>query len=128
MEYVTFVLVCSSSVIVRDKDTKQHRNRRQALAMIIQNATIIFFEDEDRDSKILEKIENYAEYTVPKMNKLQFRHHFRMDADTFENLLRRIFSTQQDNPLHLSNFPTTVLEKEVMVSSEMVANKSSLFK
>lgn len=87
------------------------------IATVVSFANEIFFRDSDSDDEenlILEKVDNYAEDTVPYMNDRQFQMPFRMTPATFEILLRKMhFVQNRDTPQR--GRPSISLEKEVMI-------------
>ena len=89
---------------------------RCATMAVIQYAKMIYCEDSsDEDDRVLEKIENYAEYTVPHMTDRKFQRHFRMNPETFEDLLRKMHVVYNDNHYKHVGFPRTAMEKETLI-------------
>lgn len=81
-----------------------------------------FLEDEDEEINIIEKVENFAEITVPLFDDRQFKRHFRMTPTTFEDLLKKINTLTHARGV---GYPRTVLEKEVMVTIWYLGNLES---
>lgn len=85
------------------------------------------FESSDEETNVIEKIENFFEQTVPNMNDKQFKTHFRMNSDTFQDLLNRAGRVYRQNNTNVSNVgrPRTDLEKELLVLIWCLANLES---
>lgn len=84
------------------------------------------FESSDEEQNVIEKIENFFEQTVPNMNDKQFKAHFRMNPDTFQDLLNRAGRVyRQDNLIVSVGRPRTDLEKELLVLIWCLANLES---
>lgn len=85
----------------------------------------LYSSSEDEDV-VLEKVDNYAELTVPFLSDKQFKQHFRLNVHTFEDLLIKCNQIlQNDNNFH-SGFPKTTLEKELMITIWYLGNMESL--
>lgn len=84
----------------------------------------LFEESSDEEANVVEKIDNFAEATVPLMTNKQFKVHFRMDPTTFEDLLVKINSVQDFDSSR--GYPKTSLEKEVMITIWYFGNLESI--
>lgn len=88
---------------------------------IIFFANEIFFEDSISDSE--ERYEmNFAEESVPRMNTHQFKRHFRMNPDTFEDLVGKIHYFYRPNN---KGHPEICFEKATMITVWYIANIES---
>lgn len=76
--------------------------------------------DEEEEGNVIEKIESFAEITVPLRTDQEFKEHFRMIQSTFEDLLRKVDSVM--NYETKKGYPRTKLEKELMVSIWYLGN------
>lgn len=61
-----------------------------ALPLIKRGYEIMFEDDEEEDVNVLEKVDGFAEETVPRFANHQFRHHFRMSPTTCEDLFSKL--------------------------------------
>lgn len=95
------------------------------LAVVRFASTCLFHDSSSEDEDICEKVENYAELTVPFMSDKQFQHNFRISVSTFEDLLRKCNQILL-NVTHHVGFPKTVLDKELMITIWYLANIESL--
>jgi hypothetical protein len=84
---------------------------------VVQYAYFMFDDSTDEENNIIEKIENFAEITVPNMNDHQFKMHFRMTPTTFEDLIckaTRVARTRANNVNHVGH-PRMNIEKEFLI-------------
>lgn len=93
------------------------------LLPFIQAHEIIFEDSEDEENTIvLQKTENFAEEIVPQFTNRQFKEHFRMAPNTFEDFLRKLqVSTDRVGIGH----PEISLEKQAIVTLWCLANTES---
>lgn len=80
-------------------------------------------EDEECDREVIEKVDGFVEEFVPRMSDKQFKQHFRMSAQTFEDLLKKIHLVDVGGPI-VGN-PKVALEKEVMITIWYLGNIES---
>jgi hypothetical protein len=98
-------------------------------ATILQTAVnivteLLYDEDEDGDN-VIEKIENFAESTVPNFNDKQFKGHFRLYPTTFEVLLQKLHeATDSLHDIHKGQ-PELPLEKQTLITLWCLANVES---
>lgn len=78
------------------------------------------FEDEETCS--LEKQQNFAEQTVPNFNDRQFKEHFRLSAQTFECLLRKIHHANDRLHLIQKGRPECPIEKQTLITIWCLGN------
>lgn len=85
------------------------------------------FDDSSEEEEIIEKVDRYAEYTVPHLNVKQFKAHFRMETQTFEDLVEKANRVYTQNNLNPSNVghPRISIEKELMVTMWYLGNLES---
>lgn len=81
--------------------------------------------DSSDEEESLQKVEGYAENTVPYMPNKQFRQHFRMEPETFENLLRQMGSVLKQEKFNHTGYPRNSLEKEALVTIWYLGNMES---
>lgn len=88
----------------------------------------IFFDDEDgEDNEIIEKVENFAEETVPRFSNMQFKYNFRMCPETFEDFLRKLYNFKRQRgqcEVHVGH-PELSLDKQAMITVWCLANMES---
>lgn len=88
----------------------------------------LFFVDSEEESEdILPKVENFAEETVPRFSDGQFKIHFRINPDTFEDFLQKLHqilppSTEVANG---RGHPVVPMEKEIMITIWCLSNLES---
>jgi hypothetical protein len=92
---------------------------------VMEYARIIYEDSSDDETETIEKIDNYAECTIPHMSDKQFQTHFRMSPSTFEDLLRRMHTVQQQNNYNHVGYPRTDLVKEAMIMIWYLGNLKS---
>lgn len=83
----------------------------------------IMFDSDDEESVNLEKIKNFVEETVPYFTDRQFREHFRMSPETFEEFLKKLHTVTERNVL--VGHPEILLEKQGMITLWCLANIES---
>lgn len=86
----------------------------------------IFFDSDDDDENgtfHIPKVEQYAEEIVPRFSNKTFKMHFRITPNTFEVLLQKICSIQNDN-IHVGNKPLP-MEKQLMITLWCLSNIES---
>jgi hypothetical protein len=94
--------------------------------VVIQFVRMLYYEDSsDEDDVLLEKIDNYAELTVPYLTDKQFQMNFRMAPNTFEDLLRKMNTIRVHNNYRHVGYPRTSLEKETMILIWCLGNPES---
>lgn len=89
----------------------------------------VFDDSSDEENEIVEKIDNYAEYTILNMNDNHWKMHFRMTTTTFEDLVEKINIVFTETNLNVSNvgYPkTNKLEKELIITIWYLGNLESL--
>lgn len=109
-------------------EANNHLIRRRIVVNVViefaRNNLIDYSSDEN--DEILEKVDNFAELTVPYMSTQQFKMHFRMTPGTFEDLVRKMHLVQtninNNNNIRTSRFPKTPLEKECMIMIWYLSN------
>ncbi|KAJ8912604.1 hypothetical protein NQ315_000473 [Exocentrus adspersus] len=86
-------------------------------------------ESDDEDGaiqKLLTKIEDYAESTIPRYNHRQFVEHFRMSTGTFEIVLQKLHSIiVQHQDARMSGNPELSLRKQLLITVWYLANIES---
>ncbi|CAH1373259.1 unnamed protein product [Tenebrio molitor] len=99
-----------------------------SLRVVIDFARNVLLDNEDssEENDVLEKVDNFAEYTVPHMTDRQFQMHFRLTVETFEDLLQKMYAVRAEyinnnNVKH--GFPRTILEKEAMIMIWSLSNQ-----
>ncbi|KAG5880713.1 hypothetical protein JTB14_025556 [Gonioctena quinquepunctata] len=85
---------------------------------------IIFDEDDEEEQCALEKVEHFAEETVPHFTDMQFKQHFRMSPQTFEDFLRKLHTVAGHDAVAVGH-PEIALEKEAMIALWCLANMES---
>lgn len=96
---------------------------------MVNIATVVIHElvtdDDETEVNVLEKNENFAEYTVPNFNDLQFKEHFRMLRTTMEILLKYIHdSTDVRHEVHRGQ-PEIPIEKQALITLWCLSNVES---
>lgn len=94
------------------------------LAIIEGGYQIMFEDDEEEEGNILEKIDGFAEETVPRFANHQFRHHFRMSPTTFEDLLSKLHAVSV-NRWGAAGHPEMLLEKQALIAIWSLSNIES---
>ncbi|KAJ8930649.1 hypothetical protein NQ314_016564 [Rhamnusium bicolor] len=86
---------------------------------------IMFNDDSDDEVEItvLEKVDLFSEEVIPRIENHQFQLHFRIDPDTFEDLLRKLSITFTRN-IKVGN-PELNFEKQVLLTVWYLANLES---
>lgn len=77
----------------------------------------IFFDtdsDDENQTNIIAKVKQYAEEIVPRFSDRTFKMHFRLTPNTFEVLLIKMCSIQ-NNVIHVGNKPLPI-EKQLMIT------------
>lgn len=96
---------------------------------IIRIAYDFYFCDTDSDDDehvLLEKVDNYAETTVPYMSDRQFKLHFRMSPETFEDLLQKLnLVYMQNTDYPRKGHPSISLDKAAMILIWYLGNLES---
>lgn len=79
--------------------------------------------EEEDEHEVIEKIENFGEITVIHMSSQQFKIHFRMFPETFEDLLRKMYNANEE----IRRYPRSKIpiEKEVMITIWYLGNIES---
>ncbi|CAH2011892.1 unnamed protein product [Acanthoscelides obtectus] len=99
-----------------------------AILTVVNGHFIFDEEDEDegnhKQATILEKIENFAEVTVPQFSDRQFQQHFRMSPTTFEDLLEKLSVVFHNRPDGPGRFPVP-MEKQAMIALWCLSNLES---
>ncbi|CAH1983333.1 unnamed protein product [Acanthoscelides obtectus] len=99
-----------------------------AILTVVNGHFIFDEEDEDegnhKQATILEKIENFAEVTVPQFSDRQFQQHFRMSPTTFEDLLEKLSVVFHNRPDGPGRFPVP-MEKQAMIALWCLSNLKS---
>lgn len=97
----------------------------EAILMILQEAYDMFFdEDEEFENEHDIIVQNYAEDIVPYFDDKQFKSHFRINPDTFEDLLQKMHNTRI-NETHAGQ-PQLSLDKQLMITIWSLANLECL--
>lgn len=99
---------------------------RFRLRVVAFYAKELFYDDssEEEADNVIEKVDKYAEFTVPNMNDNQFQVHFRATAATFQSLCQKvaICSQREENRV---GFPRMIIEKELMITLWYIGNLES---
>lgn len=84
---------------------------------ILKFAGDFFFHDSDDENKTVNipKVSQYAEEIIPRFSDKTFKMHFRITPNTFEALLIKMCSIQNDNIIHVGNKPLP-MEKQLMIT------------
>lgn len=83
----------------------------------------IIFDDDDEINETLEKVDNFAEETVPRYSDKQFKIHFRMSPGTFEAFLQQMHSVRINTPS--AGHPEMNLEKQALMTLWCLSNMES---
>lgn len=94
--------------------------------IIIEYAKNTVFEESSDEEDVLEKVESYAELTIPLMSDKQFKQNFRMTALTFEDLLQKCNQVLRNNHFNHTGFPMTSTEKSLLITVWYLGNLESL--
>lgn len=88
---------------------------------------IEILEDETNEIAVLEKTDNFAEFTVPQFNDQQFKEHFRILPETFEILIRRIKRATNNAGCNVNQAgrPQVTIEKQLLITLWYLANIES---
>ncbi|KAG5878137.1 hypothetical protein JTB14_003905 [Gonioctena quinquepunctata] len=97
--------------------------QKTVLAFVLGHQ-IIFDEDDEEEQCALEKVEHFAEETVPHFTDMQFKQHFRMSPQTFEDYLRKLHTVAGHDAVAVGH-PEIALEKEEMIALWCLANMES---
>lgn len=90
---------------------------------VVQGHEIIFDSEDEENSSVLQKNENFAEEVVPRFTNRQFKEHFRMAPNTFEDFLRKLQQVSS-NGIEIGH-PEISLEKQAMITLWCLANTES---
>lgn len=94
--------------------------------VIIEYARNVIFDESSDEEDVLEKVDSYAELTIPLMSNKQFKQNFRMTASTFEDLLEKTNHVLLNINFQHSGFPITTTEKSLLITVWYLGNMESL--
>lgn len=97
--------------------------KKAVLAVVHQGYQIIFDDSDDEEIVGVEKIDNFAEETVPRFGNRQFKEHFRMKPETFEDFLQKLHAVSNERVI--VGKPEIFIEKQAMITLWYLANMES---
>lgn len=95
------------------------------IGLVLNIAKDMFFDvsDDESEETLFPKVAEYAEEIVPRLSNKTFKAHFRVNPETFEDLLSKIYSIQ-DHGVRCGH-KSIALEKELMITIWYLSNIES---
>ncbi|KAF2895011.1 hypothetical protein ILUMI_11161 [Ignelater luminosus] len=100
------------------EENNRNISRNRAMGIICFFDFQLFFEDSDEEEETdhqNDKVENFAEEVVPRMNNNQFKMHFRLSFTAFEDLLNKLHTCSNERNSSARGYPKMELEKGALI-------------
>lgn len=96
---------------------------KEAILAVINGHEIMLDDDDDQEQVHILKTAHFSEFIVPNFPDNQFRQHFRMNPETFEDFFQKLQITSE-KPVSRGH-PEISLEKQLLMTLWCLSNSET---